>query len=180
MCRKIVTERLILRPWSLDDAGALYELARDERVGTAAGWMPHRSPEESAEVIRSVFNAPETYAVVLRETGEVVGCIGLMGPDASNIAALGSDEAEVGYWLGVPYWGRGLMTEALRALMQRAFAVLGCSALWCGWFDGNTRSMRVQEKCGFRYVRTVHDQLWPITGVLVTEHFSRITREDFY
>lgn len=177
---EIVTERLILRPWCLDDAEALYELARDERVGSAAGWPPHRSVQESAEVIRSVFCAPETYAVVSRDAGCVVGCIGLIGSEASNIAALASDEAEVGYWLGMPYWGRGLMTEALRALMRRAFETLGYSALWCGWFDGNIRSKRVQEKCGFRFVRTERDRIWPITGVVVTEHFSRITREDFY
>lgn len=171
---RLSTERLILRPWCSDDAEALYALARDERVGPAAGWPPHRSVEESAEIIRTVFSAPETYAVVLRETS----CIGLIAADASNIA-IAADEAEVGYWLGVPYWGRGLMTEALRALMRRAFKTLGYSALWCGWFDGNIRSQHVQEKCGFRYLRAEHDQFWPLTGVVATEHFSRISREEW-
>lgn len=168
----------MLRPWRSDDARALYALARDERVGPAAGWPPHRSVEESAEVIRTVFGAPETYAVVLRESDSIVGCIGLIAPAASNIA-IAADEAEVGYWLGVPYWGRGLMTEALRTLMRRAFETLGLSALWCGWFDGNCRSQRVQEKCGFRYLRTEHDQLWPLTGAVVTEHISRLSREEW-
>lgn len=175
---RLSTERLILRPWCSDDAEALYALASDERVGPAAGWPPHRSAEESTEIIRTVFNAPETYAVVLRETDSIVGCIGLIAADASNIA-IAADEAEVGYWLGVPYWGCGLMTEALRALMRRAFETLGYSALWCGWFDGNIRSQRVQEKCGFRYLRTEHDQFWPLTGVVATEHFSRISREEW-
>jgi len=122
----LFTERLILRPWHGDDADAdadadaLYELARDERVGPAAGWPPHRSVEESANVIRSVFSAPETYAVVSRETDCIVGCIGLIGADVSNIP-VASDEAEVGYWLGVTYWGRGLMSEALLELMRHAF-----------------------------------------------------------
>ena len=71
------------------------------------------------------------------------------------------------------------MTEALRILMRRAFETLGLSALWCGWFDGNFRSQRVQEKCGFRYVRTEHDRLWPLTGAVVTEHFSRLSREEW-
>ncbi len=172
------TGRLILRPWCCDDAEALYVLACDERVGPAAGWPPHRSAEESAEIIRTVFSTPETYAVVLRETDSIVGCIGLIAADASNIA-IAADEAEVGYWLGVPYWGRGLMTEALRALMRRAFETLDYSALWCGWFDGNIRSQRVQEKCGFRYLRTEHDQFWPLTGVVATEHISRLSREEW-
>lgn len=174
----LCTERLILRPWRGDDAEALYLLACDERVGPAAGWPPHRSVEESAEVIRSVFSAPETYAVVLRETGCIVGCIGLIAADVSNIA-IASDEAEVGYWLGVPYWGQGLMTEALRTLMRHAFRSLGYSALWCGWFDGNTRSEHVQKRCGFRFVRTAYDQIWSLTGAVATEHFSRITREEW-
>ncbi len=174
----LISDRLLLRPWRIDDAETLYELARDERVGPAAGWQPHRSPEESAEVIRSVFSAPETYAVVLRDTERIAGCIGLMDAGASNLA-IASDEAEVGYWLGVPYWGRGLMPEALRLLMRRAFATLGYSALWCGWFDGNTRSERVQKKCGFRYLRTERDRIWPLTGVVRTQHISRITRSEF-
>ena len=178
MNRKIVTERLILRPWSLDDAEALYILARDVRVGPAAGWPPHRSVEESAEVIRTVFSAPETYAVGVRATDSIVGCIGLIAADASNIG-IASDEAEVGYWIGVPYWGHGLMTEALRELIRYAFETSGYSALWCGWFDGNTRSEHVQKRCGFRFVRTAYDQLWPLTGAVVTEHFSRITREEW-
>ena len=175
---RLSTGRLILRPWCCDDAEALYVLACDERVGPAAGWPPHRSAEASAEIIRTVFSTPETYAVVLRETDSIVGCIGLIAADASNIA-IAADEAEVGYWLGVPYWGRGLMTEALRALMRRAFETLDYSALWCGWFDGNIRSQRVQEKCGFRYLRTEHDQFWPLTGVVATEHISRLSREDW-
>lgn len=174
----LFTERLILRPWHGDDADALYELARDERVGPAAGWPPHRSVEESANVIRSVFSAPETYAVVSRETDCIVGCIGLIGADVSNIP-VASDEAEVGYWLGVPYWGRGLMSEALRELMRHAFKTLGYAALWCGWFDGNVRSERVQKRCGFRFVRTAYDQPWPLTDAILTEHFSRITREEW-
>jgi len=180
----LFTERLILRPWHGDDADAdadadaLYELARDERVGPAAGWPPHRSVEESANVIRSVFSAPETYAVVSRETDCIVGCIGLIGADVSNIP-VASDEAEVGYWLGVPYWGRGLMSEALREVMRHAFETLGYAALWCGWFDGNVRSERVQKRCGFRFVRTAYDQPWPLTDAILTEHFSRITREEW-
>lgn len=65
----IETERLILRPWRETDAGALFKYASDPDVGPIAGWEPHVSDENSLEIIRTVFSAPETYAAVLKETG---------------------------------------------------------------------------------------------------------------
>ena len=71
------TERLILRPWTEDDAEELYKYACDPDVGPAAGWPPHTSVENSREIIRSILCAPETYAVCLRETGKPIGSVGL-------------------------------------------------------------------------------------------------------
>ena len=64
------TDRLILRPWQESDAETLYKYAKDPEIGPAADWPPHTSVEDSLEVIRTVFSAPETYAVVLKETPE--------------------------------------------------------------------------------------------------------------
>lgn len=69
----IETERLILRPWQESEAEILYKYARDPDIGPIAGWMPHTAVENSLEIIRTVFAAPETYAVVLKETGKPVG-----------------------------------------------------------------------------------------------------------
>ena len=55
-------------------------------------------------------------------------------------------EAEIGYWIGVPYWGQGLIPEAVREIMRYGFDDLNLEKLWCGYFDGNTKSQRVQEK----------------------------------
>ena len=77
---KLETQRLVLRPWEDEDAPALYKYAQDPRVGPIAGWPAHTSVEHSREIIRSVFSAPETYAVVLRETGEPVGSAGIIAP----------------------------------------------------------------------------------------------------
>ena len=73
----IETERLILRPWQESDAESLYEYAKAPEVGPPAGWPPHKSVEDSREVIRYVFSAPETYAVCLKKTGLPIGSIGL-------------------------------------------------------------------------------------------------------
>ena len=145
---ELSTTRLLLRSWRVEDAPALYALASDPKVGAAAGWPPHRSEAESLEVIRTVFAAPETYAVVLRADGHPVGCVGLLDAAHSHFP-IGASDAEVGYWLGVPWWGQGLMTEALGALVRRAFLTLGRDTLWGGRFRENTASRRVLEKSGF-------------------------------
>lgn len=149
---ELTTERLRLRPWQEADAADLYEYARDPRVGPAADWLPHRSVAESLEIIRTVFAQEEVYALELRATGRVVGSVGLLLGAESHLA-LPADEAEAGYWIGVPFWGQGFVPEALAALLGHAFHTLGLSAVWCCSFADNGSSMRVQQKCGFRYMR---------------------------
>ena len=172
------TRRLILRPWRESDVESLYEYARDERIGPVAGWLPHTDVENSREIIRSVLSAPETYAVCLREEDRAIGSIGLMTGSRSNIG-LPEQEGEIGYWIGVPFWGRGLIPEAAGELIRHAFADLHLETLWCGYFDGNDKSRRVQEKCGFTYHHTKTDLYWKQTGDVRTEHIMRLTAEEW-
>ena len=171
------TNRLLLRRWHEADAEALYRYASDPAVGPAAGWPPHRSVAESRELIGSVLAGPEIYAIVLKTTGEPVGCIGLQpatataGPDAP-----GEDEMELGYWLGRPHWGRGLTTEAARLLLARCFGELGMKTVWGVHYEGNAASRRVMEKCGFAFHHTERAKPTPL-GDVRTEHFMRLTAE---
>ena len=168
------TQRLILRPWHDDDAAALYKYASDPAVGPVAGWPPHTSVDNSREIIRTVLSGPETYAMVLKETGEPIGSIGIMYGDGLHSAQMGEGEAEIGYWLGVPYWGKGLTPEAVRRILRRCFDELGLRAVWCGHYEGNTRSRRVMEKCGFVFHHTEKGKPSPL-GDIRTEHFLRLT-----
>ena len=111
----IETNRLILRPWQSEDAEELYKYAKDPQIGPIAGWQPHTSVENSLEIIRTVLSAPETYAVVLKEINKPIGSIGIMFKNNGN-APMSDTEAEIGYWIGVPYWGQGLIPEAVREL----------------------------------------------------------------
>lgn len=172
------TERLILRPWCDADAENLYEYAKDDRVGPIAGWSPHTSVENSREVIRDVLSAEETYAVCLKEDNKAIGSIGLMIGKQSNLD-LPENEGEIGYWIGVPFWGRGLIPEAMRELIRRAFDDLYLQTLWCGYFDGNEKSKRCQEKCGFVYHHTNKDVPWKPMGDIRTERITRLTREEW-
>lgn len=140
------TDRLILRPWVENDAEELYKHASDPDVGPPAGWPPHTSVENSHEIIRNVLSVPETYAVCLKD-GKPIGSIGLHRNDLAS----GDDEYELGYWIGKPFWGQGLIPEASREILRYAFEDLGMKRIWCGYYDGNEKSCKVQMKLGFVY-----------------------------
>ena len=142
------TKRLLLREWDERDASELYPLARDPDIGPRCGWKPHESEAESREVIRRVLMAPETCAITLRETGQLIGSMGLHPVEGCP------DDRELGYWIGKPFWGRGYTPEAAREMLRHAFEVLRCPQVWCEHFDFNAQSKRVIDKCGFRYCTT--------------------------
>ena len=172
------TDRLILRFWNESDAEDLYKYASNPDVGPIAGWPVHTSVENSKDIIKGVLSEPDTYAVVLKETGHPVGSIGLMRGEASNIG-ISDMEAEIGYWIGVPYWGQGLIPEAVNEIMRYGFDELKLEKIWCGYFDGNEKSKRVQEKCGFHYSHTSENVHCAIEGDLRTEHVTCITKEEW-
>lgn len=148
----VVTERLVLRPWRLSDAKALYKYASDERVGRIALWPRHTSVEMSRSVITDFFIPnPMTLAMVLRQTGEAIGCIGLV-PKGDEHFTLLEGEREVGYWVGYPYWGQGLTTEALKALISYCRDTLHLPSLLITLDARNIGSRRVAEKCGFTWI----------------------------
>lgn len=172
------TKRLLLRPWQLSDAAALYRYASDPEVGPIAGWPPHQSVEESRHIISTVLKGPEAYALCLKENGEPVGAIELKLCGHTDLTER-EDECELGYWLGRPFWGRGLMPEAAEALLHRAFIDLGMVKVWCGYYEGNAKSRRVQEKCGFRYQWTSYDVEVPLMQERRTGFVSCLSREEW-
>ena len=172
------TQRLLLRRWQESDAEDLYLYARDPEVGPIAGWPPHESVEESLSVIQNVLSGPEAYAICLKEDGRAIGAIELKLKGHSDLVE-GDDEGELGYWLGKPFWGRGLMPEAVREMLRHAFEDLGMARVWCAYYDGNTKSKRVQEKCGFRYRWTSRDVDVPLLHEKRTGHVNCLTKEEW-
>lgn len=172
------TDRLILRPWKESDAESLYEYAKNPEVGPIAGWPVHTSVENSREIIKNVLSADETYAVCLKADDKAIGSIGLIPPALSHTKAA-EDAIEIGYWIGVPFWGQGLIPEAVRRLQQHAFEDLGINVMWCGYYEGNMKSKRCQEKSGFVYHHTEENKPCALMGDVRTEHFSRLTKEEW-
>ena len=173
----LITERLILRPWEESDAESLYEYAKDPQVGPIAGWPPHISVEDSRQIIKSVLAVNETYAICKRQDNRAIGSIGLMRGEQSNLD-IPEDEGEIGYWIGVPFWGQGYVPEAVRELIRHGFEDLKLNRIWCGYFEGNDKSKRVQEKCGFRYHHTNKDIYWALMDEVRTEHVTCLEKEE--
>ena len=96
------TERLVLRKWTETDADSLFEYAKNPEVGPVAGWPPHKSVEESKEVIGNVFNAPECYAICEKENNIAIGAVELKLNGHTDMTQR-DDECELGYWLGQPF-----------------------------------------------------------------------------
>lgn len=170
------TERLLLRRWTENDAQSLYKYAKDESVGHAAGWKPHKSIEESLEIIKNVLSAEQCYAICEKDSDIAIGCIELRLN--GNTDMTDSDtECELGYWLGKPYWNRGYMSEAGKKILKYAFETLGMTTVWCGYYDGNLKSKRVQEKLGFVFHHTCNDVPVPAFNEIRVRHTNILTRQ---
>lgn len=169
------TQRLLLRPWQETDAESLFEYAKDPDVGPIAGWPAHKCMEESLDVIRHVLQGAECYAVCLKEDNRAIGAIELLLHDRSHTAR-SDGECELGYWLGKPFWGRGYMPEAAAELIRRGFEELGMTTIWCGYYDGNRKSARVQEKLGFVHHHSGVVDV-PLMGEKRTEHINVMTKD---
>lgn len=172
---KLETERLTLRMWSKKDAADLYEYAKNPNVGPNAGWKPHDSIMESRQIIKSIFWENMCWAIVDKETGKVIGSIGLENdrfrPDVNS--------KELGYSLSEDHWGKGLMTEAAKCMVQYAFEVLKLDVLMIRTGDANQRSQRVIEKCGFQYEGTLRRTYRIYDGTIREVRCYSILREEY-
>jgi len=165
----IHTQRLCLRPWIDADAPALFELARDPRIGMLCGWKPFELIDDAREALSTVLVANDSYAVTLGSTGEIVGSIALHIDTDSPEATV----ADIGYWIGVPYWGNGYASEAGRAIIERA-KELGVETIILKYFDGNDASRRVSEKLGFAWQSREEDVEYPLIGKRLTVHRTEL------
>ena len=171
------TERLILRPWTLEDAQDLYDYAQSPAVGPAAGWKPHESLEESRKIIREMFIPGEDcWAMQLKRDGHVVGSIGLH-EDCSREKGL--PVRMLGYVLAERCWGQGLMQEACREVLRYGFREAGLELISVFHFTFNGRSRRTIEALGFikegtrRMASTLYD------GTVADEVAYSMTRAEF-
>ena len=165
----IDTPRLHLRPWSDADAPALFELAHDPRIGMLCGWKPYERIDDAYAALSTFLAAPDSYAVTLGSTGEIVGSIALRIDTGSAEGTV----ADIGYWIGAPYWGNGYATEAGNAIIDRA-RQLGVETIILKYFDGNDASRRVSEKLGFAWRSREEGVEYPLIGKRLTVHRTEL------
>lgn len=151
---KLVTPRLVLRPFNEGDLQDLYQYASVDGVGQMAGWLPHKDMDESKQILDMFINEKSTFALVYGN--KVIGSLGVdqynreEWPELDNMYG-----REIGYVLCKDYWGQGLMPEAVNAVVKYLFETEQLDFVTVGHFEWNNRSQRVIAKCGFDYIKTV-------------------------
>lgn len=149
---KIETERLILRAITAADLSDIYHYSKEENVGPNAGWIPHKSMDETREIMDSIFiDQQGIFGIVLKSTGVMIGSVGLVqDPKREN------DKARMlGYALSESCWGHGYMTEAAKAVVRYGIEQLDLSLISAYCYPHNVRSKSVLTKCGFVYEGTL-------------------------
>lgn len=146
------TERLLLRPWKQEDLDNFFEYASVDGVGQMAGWLPHENKETTQMILDSFITHKKTFA--LEYEGKVIGSLGIESykedefPELDNLRG-----RSIGYVLSKDYWGRGLMPEAVQAVIHYLFETVKLDFIVISHFLRNQRSRRVIEKCGFSYLQ---------------------------
>lgn len=168
---------LKLRPWKLSDAEDLFHYASDPQIGYNCGWPPHRSIEDSRSCVTNVLAQPETYAIILKETNRPIGCIALK-PSNPICAEIDPRSAEMGFWIGTEHQGKGLIVKAAALALNHAFCDLRLTSVWCGYYAGNDRSKRAQEKIGFRPHHMEKNTATPL-GDYRDTYYSVLTIDDW-
>lgn len=170
------TSRLVLRPYAESDIPALTRLAGEREVAATTLRIPHPYTEQNAREYLAICqaesnNGPVTrFAITLRNTGEFCGGAGLRLDPAHA-------HGELGYWLGVPFWGQGYATEAARAVIDYGFGDLGLYRIYASHFAGNNASGRILRKVGMKYEGRLRGHLckW---GEFLDSEFYGILRTD--
>lgn len=173
----LFTERLILRPISLNDAEDLFEYAKDNRVGPNAGWKPHVEISETIKFIeysikKKEYGQPGVYAICIKNSTKMIGTI--------EIHSFHGHKGEIGYVLNPAYWGKGYVPEAAKAIIVYGFEVLKLQRLQNGYFLFNERSKRVSEKLEFVFEGILRKKYMHYTDVPLDEAILSLTDDDYF
>ncbi len=151
-CTVLKTDRLVLRPWTENDLQDFYEYAKVDGVGQMAGWNPHKNLEESKSILDMFISQKKVFCI--EYNGKAIGSIGIEEYDECLLPESSDKQGrELGYVLSKDYWGRGLMSEAVRSVIQYLFDDVKLDFIVCSHFIRNQKSRNVQEKMGFKFVK---------------------------
>lgn len=155
--KMIETRRLILRAFKESDLDDFFEYASVEGVGEKAGWHHHQTKEKTKEILDIFIKEDKVFALVDKEKNKVIGSLGVerYGMEKELSEFNNYQGREIGFVLSKSYWGQGIMPEAVKAVIDYLFNELNLDFLTCGYYNFNSQSKRVQEKCGFKPYRSL-------------------------
>ncbi len=174
---RLETERLILRPLEMTDATNIRQLADHPEIAANLLTMPHPYPEDGAvefiEKMQDAINAREdfVFAITAKPSDNLIGVIGLHPRKEHH-------RAEIGYWLGIPFWGNGYVSEAARRVMIFGFEELGLNRIYASHFTDNPASGKVMQKIGMTYEGTLRQHWYRWERYRDTAYYSML-REDY-
>ena len=175
--KTLETDRLVLRRFCREDAQAMYDnWARDPEVTKFLSWPCYKSIEDAHSILKiwgKSYEQPDFYqwAIVLKDLGQPIGSISVVNLDARV------DMAEIGYCIGKPWWGRGIVPEATKAVMKYLFEEVGMQRLEVGHDPENTASGGVIRKCGFTYEGTFRRRIRSNRGITDVAWYSMLKEE---
>ena len=151
------TQRLILREFKEEDLTDFYEYASVDGVGEMAGWSHHENIEITKEILNSFIKDNKVFAIVYKENNKVIGSLGVEKYGMEDKLDEFKDlyGRSIGYVLSKDYWGKGLMKEAVKCVINYLFDECNLDFIICGYYLFNNQSKRVQEKCGFKPYRSL-------------------------
>ncbi|MGL4821304.1 MAG: GNAT family N-acetyltransferase [Bacilli bacterium] len=176
--KRLQTERLVLRAWTLDDAPALYDYAKLPNVGPLAGWPPHKTVDESRKVVQQFIADDEVWAIVWKATDTVIGSVGLHHEERhlSDDELVGTYRT-LGYVVHPDWWGRGVAGEAAHEILRFAFDEINVDEVYCCHYAHNTQSQRVIEKTGFTFRFKETHPIRVLNGQPVVHYYYSISEQ---
>ena len=173
----IYTERLVLRRFTVDDAQAMYNnWANDERVCRFLSWSPHKSSEETKQLLEGwcdAYKNDTTYNWAIEFSGTVIGSISVVEIKERH------ERAEIGYCMGYAYWNKGIMSEATKAVVDYLFSEVGVNRIDISHAVKNPASGRVAQKCGLTYEGTKREFFKPSSGEFLDISYYGILRSEW-
>ena len=172
------TERLILRKLNIFDAQDVFDYAKEPQVASYVTWEPHKTIEESVQFIKWLIERTERdeagdWGIELKENRKIIGSRGFRSCDFKNSCGI------LGYWIGKDYWGRGLMTEALKRIIKFSFEDLKINRIEAMHVPDNIASGKVMEKAGMAYEGYLRQKIFA-KGIYRDVKIYSIVKGDLY
>lgn len=175
------SERLCLRNYKESDINDYWEYVTNPLIGPACGWQPYTDKNLALERLKYETTKPNQFAIVYKPDNKVIGAVELMdyNPERYDSIDIDKDAKEIGFLLSEKYWGKGIMLEAVKLVMEYAFNSLNVPMIVISHSEANIQSGKVQDKLGFKIVgRKDNYRPW-LDGKMTNCILRRMTKQEF-